>query len=222
MNISLHFRDLNVEKVNQSWDSLIARKQEAEAQVTEVRVPAEEEELEIDDDFNSPTKSGRDYTVKQALSQNDKDVTLTAIFNADKRFIDEASQSKYSAEFSFANEEALIWLFDAALGLKLEEEEFFPANAVSGIPLEMWVRLFQGMTPAAMDEVKARCRKRKVDFEAFKQFLLGVKNVVKYCMDNRAEMISFYDTGPSGIMRDRATHIYKRLVPEKAETNLNV
>jgi len=222
MNISLHFRDFNVEKVNQSWDSLIARKQEAEAQIVAEKVPAEEEELEIDDDFNSPTKSGRDYTVKQALSQNDKDVTLTAIFNADKRFIDEASVSKFSAEFNFANEEATIWLFDTALGLKLEDEEFFPANAISGIPLEMWVRLFQGMTPAAMDEVKLRCRKRKVDFEEFKQFLLGVKNVVKYCMDNHSEMISFYDTGPSGIMRDRAMHVYKRLVPEKPESNITV
>lgn len=214
MNISIHYRHLDREKVSQNWAELIARKEAADAEKMKPQNP-EEVELEIDEDFNSPTKVGRNLTIKEALAQNDREVTLSAIFSSDKRFIDEASQAKFSQEFSLAHEEMLCWLFEEALGIKIEEEEFHPMNAVAGIPLEMWVRLFQGITPQAMGNVSNKAKKKKYNFDSFKAHLLGIKSVVKYCLDNNAEMITFYDTGPSGIMRERAEKVLKRLAPEK-------
>lgn len=214
MNIAIHYRHLDRDKVSQDWIQLISRKETSDSEKPKNITP-DEEELEIDDDFNSPTNTGKNLTVKEALSQNDREVTMRAIFSADKRFIDTYAQAKFSADFSISHEEMLGWLFEEVLKIKLEDEEFYPANAVAGIPLELWVKLFQGITPAAMDAVKNMARKKKYNFDAFKTHLLGVKNIVKYCMDNNVEMIAFYDTGPSGFMRERAEKVCKRLVPEK-------
>ena len=85
----------------------------------------------------------------------------------------------------------------------------------------MWVRLFQSLTPQAMDAVKIKSQKAKYPFDQFRAYLLGIKDVVKFCMDNNSEMISYYDTGPTGTMRQRAAHMYKRLVPEKKENELS-
>ena len=215
MSISIHFQELNSEKVNQDWEDLISRKEAAEAAVP--IVPVNPEDVDMDDDFHSPTRTGSGMTVKEALAQNDKDVTLGAIFGADKRFIETASAKSFSAPLKMQDEQALAWLFAAALDISLEEEDFFPQNAVAGVPFEMWVRLFQSLTPQAMDAVKAKSQKAKYPFDQFRAYLLGVKDVVKFCMDNNSEMISYYDTGPTGTMRQRAMHMYKRLVPEKKE-----
>ena len=215
MSISIHFRELNNDKVSQDWEDLISRKEAAEAEA--VSVPANPDEVQMDDDFNSPTRTGSGMTVKGALAQNDKEVTLSAIFSADKKFIEAVSGKSFSAKLAMPDEQAVVWLFQAVLDINLEEEVFFPHNAVAGVPFEMWVRLFQSLTPQAMDAVKAKSQKAKYPFDQFRAYLLGVKDVVKFCMDNNSEMISYYDTGPTGTMRQRAIHMYKRLVPEKKE-----
>jgi len=215
MSISIHFRELNNDKVSQDWEDLISRKEAAEAEA--VSVPANPDEVQMDDDFNSPTRTGRGMTIKEALAQNDKDVTLSAIFGVDKRFIEATSGKGFSVPLNIQDEHAVCWLFQAVLDINPEEEDYYPHNAVAGIPFDLWVRLFQSLTPQAMDAVKAKAQKAKYPFDQFRAYLLGVKDVVKFCMDNNSEMISYYDTGPTGTMRQRAIHMYKRLVPEKKE-----
>ncbi len=210
MSISIHFQELNSDRVAGEWEELITRKEAADA----AKPPVNPDEVEMDDEFNSPTRMGKGMTIKEALSQNDKDVTLGAIFAADKRFIEAASRKGFNTPFKIQDELAICWLFQAVLDVNLEEEEFYPQSAIAGIPFEMWVRLFQSMTPQAMETVKAKAQKAKYPFDHFRAYLLGVKDVVKFCMENNAQMIAYYDTGPTGAMRQRALLMFKRLVPE--------
>lgn len=191
MNISINFCEFNQDKVNQLWDDLDLRA------------------------FSQPS-SEPEFDIKDGLQKSDQERMLSEITRKDMEFIVQSARANFSENFNLQNEEILAWLFQAALGVKIEDEDFFLNNAVTGIPLALWVQLFQQMPPQAMENLKVKCKKANYSFEKFREYLLGIKSVVKYCLDNQAQMISFYDGGTSGIMRDRAMKIYKRLMPDKA------
>lgn len=191
MSITINYREFNQDKVNQAWDEL------------------------SDHGFNSPISQSTVADIKDEFVQTDKERILSAIIKKDMEFISRSSGTAFSEPLNMQNEDIVVWLFGAALDVNLEDEEFFPDNAVAGIPLELWVRLFQNLPPHIMDTVKVKCKKAGYSFDQFRAYLLGVKNVVKFCLDHHSEMIAYYEGGPSGVMRTRAEHIYKHLVPEQ-------
>ena len=190
MNVTVNFRGVNLDQVGQAWDA-----QDLSA--------------------FTPKNAEAEFDIKDGLQKSDKELVLAAITRQDIELLDRASGAKFSEPFNLQNEEMLIWLFQNAVKVSVEEEDFFLNNAVTGIPLELWVRLFQELQPQVMETMKARCKKTGYSFEQFRAYLLGIKSVVKYCLDNHADLIAFYDGGTSGIMRDRAMRIYKRAVPDK-------
>ena len=190
MNISINYRALDEGKVNQSWDKLITQ------------------------GFNLPKNAGADDDIKDEFVQTDTERLLAAIAHKDWELITQASRASFSDSFNLQNEEILAWLFYKVLGVRVEDEDFFLNNAITGIPLELWVSFFQKLTPPAMETLKVQCKKSNYSFDQFRTYLLGVKNVVKFCLDNHSPMIAYYEGGTSGIMQARAQHIYKRVMPE--------
>jgi hypothetical protein len=192
-NMQIHFRTLDQEKVAKAWDEVISR------------------------GFNLPKANPEHADIKEEFEPTDKELALKAIFAKDAEIITRLSQASFSDVLNMPNEDITSWLFQTGLNIHLAEEEFFPANAISGIPLELWIRLFQQMPPQTMETIKAKCKKANYSFDKFRDYLLGIKNVVKFCLDNHVEMISYYEPGPTGLMKDRAEQIYKRLNPEAAK-----
>jgi len=190
MNISINYRAWDEDKVNQSWDDLITQ------------------------GFNLPKNPDTDDDIKDEFVQTDIERLLAAIAHKDRELITLASGARFSDNFNMQNEEVLAWLFYKVLGVRIEDEDFFMNNAVTGLPLELWVSFFQKLTPQAMEALKVQCKKANYSFDQFRTYLLGVKNVVKFCLDNHSPMIAYYEGGTSGIMHARVQHIYKRLMPE--------
>lgn len=214
MNVSIHFHAYDPAQVTAQWNDLIYRKENTPIDPKPVVNP---DEVELGDEFDSLGASGLNMTVKEALAQPDKFAALGAIFAADMRFIQAASRKEFTDKLNVQNEQALAWLFQTTIGVTLEELEFWPDNAVAGIPLDMWVQMFKAITPKAMETLQGKAKKGNYSFDKFKAFLLGIKDVVKFCLDNHSEFIAYYDAAPTGHMRVRATQMYKRLAPEKAE-----
>jgi len=191
--MNIHFCELNQDKVSEAW--------------ADPNLPA----------INSQG-ANTEFDIQDWLQISDQERMLAEIIKRDLEFINRASSASFTDSFNLQNEEILTWLFKAVLGVNIEDEDFFVGNAVTGIPLELWIDLFQKMLPQTMDTLKAKCKKTNYSFDDFRKYLLGIKNVVKYCLDNNSQMIAYYDGGNSGIMRDRAQKVYKRLTPGKETT----
>jgi hypothetical protein len=188
--MNINFREFNQEKVNQAWEEVLSR------------------------GFVLPKANPEHADIKEEFEPTDMEVAMKAIFAKDTEIITRLSGANFTDTLSMVNEDVTGWLFQAGLNLNIHEEEFYPANAVSGIPLELWVKLFQQMPPNTMDTIRAKCKKTNHSFDKFREYLLGIKGVVKFCLDNHSEMIAYYEPGPTGQMKDRADQIYKRLNPE--------
>lgn len=190
MAISIFYRELNQEKVDQAWADL------------------------IQSGFKTTPSTMVAGDLKDVFEQTDEERIVKELYRRDIELIDQLSGAKFTAPLDMQVEDAINWLFQSALGVNIEEEDFFRDNAVAGIPLELWTRLFQNLSGQAMETVKAKCKKSGNSFDKFREYLLGVKNVVKYCLDNHSDMIAFYEGAPCGTMRERAMRMYKHLVPE--------
>lgn len=188
MAVSIFYYELNQDKVNKAWDEL------------------------IHGGFELPVSTIAPGEIQDEFDQIDEERILKELFREDTAIIDKNSGAKFSVPLNMQDEDVVAWLLQAVLGINIEEEDFFRDNAVAGIPLELWTRLFQTMSPEVMETVKAKCKKAGYSFDKFREYLRGVKSIVKYCLDNHSDMIVFYEGAPSGIMRERAERMRKLLV----------
>ncbi|MGE5392628.1 MAG: hypothetical protein ACM3NH_02695 [Candidatus Saccharibacteria bacterium] len=186
MSATLLFREFNREKIEPAWEDVLAAKGTPEF----------------------------DPELSSVYMREDRVPAMSALFAIDKKLLDQHSRSTFAMPLKLDFEALLEKLFEKALGIKLPEQDFFPNEAVAGIPLELWVDLFKGFTPQVVEQMKKECQRKNFPFDMFKDFLMGIKNVVKFCLDNNSAFVGYYSTAPGAFLRLREEKYLARLRDE--------
>lgn len=189
MTASIIYREFNQDQMDRAWEEVIAAKDTL--------------------DFNQE--------LKNALARIDKVPAMAVLFNLDKQFLEKFSRASFIASLKLDQEYLIERLFEKALGIKLEDQDFYPGEAVAGIPMEMWVDLFKRLQPPVVEYIKKEAQRKNFPYDMLKDYIMGVKNVVKFCLDNNSRMVSYYSTSPGAFLRGRQEAVLARLQESQPE-----
>lgn len=187
MSATIYYKDFNREAMDEEWERVVAAK--------------DSETLDPD--------------LKDALFRGDRLKGMQAMFRMDKEFLDKHSRCTFAAPFKLDVEAVIERLFEKAIGVKLEEQDFYPGEAVAGIPLEMWTGVFRNLSDRLVDQMKKECLRKKLPYDMLRDYLMGVRRVAKYCLDNNAQFISYYSSAPGAFLRQREEETLNRLMPKE-------
>lgn len=150
--------------------------------------------------------------LKEALKGGDKQTILHEISSMDNYLIGKFSGKQYSEYYD--DYELFVNLFFAAtLEMELFEQDYFKKYGLEGVPFSVWVAAFKKMDKEVVEDIKesfTSMGSSHYSFEDFRQYILPIKNVIKYCLDTNTEMVVSIEGDVSELELKRAEEIRQK------------